>query len=510
MKPELHILHLEDNRTDAVLIRSLLAEEGIVCDLERVQSRDDFVTALEQGEFDLIFSDFTMPGFNGLAALELARRMRPEIPFLFVSGTLGEDVAVDTLQQGATDYVLKQRLERLGPAVHRALAGVEERAARRRAEQSLAQSEFKYRHLFECLGEAALLVDASTERVLDANQRAARLLGRTPMEIIGLNRDQLHPPATLTTWRQRVSGLNDAARPVSFEGELLAKDGRVIPVSVCATAFLLGGRHLVLELCEEIGERRHAEEEIRRLREELEQRLRLRTGELDAARRELEAYAQFLGQDLRGRLREVGDSAQQVMAQCVPRFDPATDLTLAVIRNGVEQVDQLIDGLLAFSKLRTRPLHRSSLDMTGLARTVFEELERHFPGRELRFELNRLPPAVADPDEIRQVFVQLLSNAIKFTRGRRPAEIRAGSYAEARQQGYFISDNGIGFEPEEGNRLFAPFQRLHAPETFGGVGLGLATVQRIIQRHGGEVGAEGRVNAGAIFYFTLPKSVEPA
>jgi sigma-B regulation protein RsbU (phosphoserine phosphatase) len=137
MKATLHILHLEDNPSDAELVALQLRRNGIDARMECVQNQNDFAAALEQDSLDLILSDFTLPGFDGLAALALAREKRPNIPFLFVSGTIGEEVAIDALKSGATDYVLKQRLARLVPAVRRALADAQEHAALRRAEESM-------------------------------------------------------------------------------------------------------------------------------------------------------------------------------------------------------------------------------------------------------------------------------------------------------------------------------------------------------------------------------------
>src|SRR5713101_1183638 len=128
------VLHLEDDRNDAELVRSTLSTHGIASDVLRVQTREEFVAAVEGAEFDLIFSDFTLPAFDGMSALKVAQEMCPQTPFIFVSGTLGEEAAVETLKKGATDYVLKERLYRLGPAVRRALSEAKERAARRQAE----------------------------------------------------------------------------------------------------------------------------------------------------------------------------------------------------------------------------------------------------------------------------------------------------------------------------------------------------------------------------------------
>ena len=157
MKSPLRILHLEDSQTDADLIVSTLAEEGIACEARRIDTKADFVAALEQGRFDLIIADYSLPSFDGIAALALAREKCPDVPFIFVSATLGEELAIETLQRGATDYILKQRLSRLVPSVHRALRELEQRIERKRAEEALRQSEEQLRQSqkMEAIGRLA-------------------------------------------------------------------------------------------------------------------------------------------------------------------------------------------------------------------------------------------------------------------------------------------------------------------------------------------------------------------
>ncbi len=257
MKPKLHILHLEDNANDAMLISGLLHQQGIVCEMERVQTRESFLAALERGECDVILSDFTLPGFNGLAALALAREKRPDVPFLFISGTLGEEVAVDSLKLGAVDYVLKDRPSRLGAAVRRAMEVAEERQALQRAEAAMDSNPFlssNTGNCVECLTEAAMVADAATGRVLDANKQAETLLGRTRGELIGLNQDQFLPAATLEEFRRRFGDAGSQAARVELASEVRSKAGRTIPVTVSAGPLILYGRRLILGLYRERAE----------------------------------------------------------------------------------------------------------------------------------------------------------------------------------------------------------------------------------------------------------------
>ncbi len=271
MSTKLRILHLEDNDMDAMLIHTALQRNEFRCEIDRVDTREGFVAGLERGGYDIILSDFWLPNFNGLAALELTHAKRPDVPFIFVSGTIGEDMAIDALKSGATDYVLKQRLARLVPAVHRALVDAAERLALRRAEESMIQSESKYRHLFECLGEAALLCDSRSGRVIDTNHQAEILFGRPRAEIVGSNIERLLSPQTLKEFRGHFSEGTDEAQAerVVFEGEISSTGSNIVPVAVSATPIVLYGRHLVLGLYRDVTERKRAEAEIEHLKAQL-------------------------------------------------------------------------------------------------------------------------------------------------------------------------------------------------------------------------------------------------
>ncbi|MDR3460118.1 MAG: response regulator [Verrucomicrobiae bacterium] len=240
MKTTLRVLNLEDSEADAELNQAMLSARWPDCELVRVDNREEFVAELEQGGFDLILSDYTMPGFDGRQALTLAHEKRPETPFLFVSGTIGEDTAIEALKNGATDYVLKHRPIRLIPAVDRALREAEERAEYARAERAMRESEHKYRELFECLADAAFLVDEQTEKIIDVNRTAGRLLGCGRGEILGRKHTQF-----------LALGLASASA-TAFNSQLTRADGTAVPVEVRVTRLTLYGRPLVLRLCHEI------------------------------------------------------------------------------------------------------------------------------------------------------------------------------------------------------------------------------------------------------------------
>ncbi|HEX9048514.1 MAG TPA: response regulator [Verrucomicrobiae bacterium] len=243
MKTALRILNLEDNEDDAELNHAMVSARWPQSEFVRVDRREDFVAALEHQPFDLIFSDYTMPGFSGQEALALARQKAPEVPFIFVSGTIGEDTAIEALKNGATDYVLKHRLMRLIPAVDRALREQEERAECQRAEQAMRDSEYKYREVFECLADAAFLTDANTGKIIDTNRCAEKMLGSDRGQILGRRISSIL--AVLDK-----AGADDAA---PFECAMTMANGTALPVRVNTTKLTIHGHPLVLRLCRELG-----------------------------------------------------------------------------------------------------------------------------------------------------------------------------------------------------------------------------------------------------------------
>src|ERR1700726_1183629 len=263
MKSPLRILHLEDDLNDSALVQSALEAGGISCATTCVQTRDDFVAALDRGDVDLILSDYSLPAFDGFAALEITQKQCPGIPFILVSGTLGEEAAVTAMKSGAADYLLKDRLARLGQAASHALEQSSMRKERESAEEAMQQSEHKYRHLFESLSEAAFLIDAKSRRILDVNLCAETLLGRTRTEILGMNEAKLFPPNKAANYCGKLASGRTRGKGELDEAEVQSKDGTTIPVRVSLSPIELYGRDLMLVLMVDVTERKRSEERLR-------------------------------------------------------------------------------------------------------------------------------------------------------------------------------------------------------------------------------------------------------
>ena len=254
----------------------------------------------------------------------------------------------------------------------------------------------------------------------------------------------------------------------------------------------------------DITERKQAEEKIRQLNAELEQRVRERTAQLETANQELEAFSYSVSHDLRAPLRGVDGYVRMLQEDYGDRLDAEGTRLIGVVSSEAKRMGRLIDDLLAFSRMSRHQMQRTPEDMTALARGVFENLDRETPGTARRFELQSLPPALGDLAMLRQVFTNLLGNAIKFSRHQSAPVIEVGGASRDGENTYYVKDNGAGFNEEYRDKLFGVFQRLHSEEEFEGTGVGLALVQRVIHRHGGKVWAESKLGLGATFYFTLP------
>jgi two-component system sensor kinase len=245
-------------------------------------------------------------------------------------------------------------------------------------------------------------------------------------------------------------------------------------------------------------------EEIRNLNADL----KARAAELEASAKELDAFSYSVSHDLRSPLRAIDGFSRIVEEDYAPKLDDEGRRLIGVIRGEAQRMGRLIDDLLTFSRLGRQKVESVRIDMEAMARRVFEEVTKLEPGRVIHLDLHPIPPAFGTEAMIRQVWFNLIGNAVKFSGKRERAEIEIGvEPGEAGEQVYFVRDNGAGFDMRYADKLFGVFQRLHTNEDFPGTGVGLALVQRIVHRHGGRVWGEGEPDKGATFRFTIP---EPA
>jgi PAS domain S-box-containing protein len=289
-----------------------------------------------------------------------------------------------------------------------------------------------------------------------------------------------------TTHKGRHLWIRTTAHPVYKEGEILRLIGNVV----------------------DITERKAAETKIRQLNEELEQRVLDRTAELEAANKELEAFAYSVSHDLRAPLRHIDGFMGLLQKTMETELDGQSRYYMDAISDSASKMGQLIDDLLSFSRMGRHALSVQPVDLGTLAHEVIRELEPDAAGRDLDWRIGDLPAVSGDASLLRMVLANLIANALKFTRPREKARIEIGSQSgQEAETVIYVRDNGVGFDMTYADKLFGVFQRLHRAEDFEGTGIGLANVRRIIARHGGRVWAEGEVNNGATFYLSLPQAI---
>lgn len=379
----------------------------------------------------------------------------------------------------------------------------------KQAEEVLRESEEQFRATFEqaAVGIAHVRPDG---RWLMVNQKLCDIVGYTREELLERTfQDITHPEDLNADLEYTRQVLANKIQTYSVEKRYLRKDGSYVWINLTTTLVRepSGKPKYFIAVIEDISPRKRAEEEIRKLNEDLEQRVIQRTAELEAANRELEAFSYSVSHDLRAPLRAIDGFSRILLEEYASQLSSDVQHYLEVVRDNTRQMSQLIDDLLNLSRMSRQPLKRQPIILADLVRQALRDLQSEQAGRCLEVILGELPNCEADPTLLKQVFVNLLSNALKFTRQREVATIEIGCQGNDDKPGewvYFIKDNGAGFNMEYAHKLFGVFQRLHRAEEYEGTGVGLAIVQRIIHRHGGRIWAEGEVNKGATFYFTLP------
>ena len=377
-----------------------------------------------------------------------------------------------------------------------------EASERARAEGDLRKNRARTKMLTDSITDYAILMLDSEGRVLSWSPGATKILGYKQEEMVGQSFSRFFPPDDVTAGvpqkeleKVLVNGRAEA------EGWRVRKDGSRFWANSVMVAIRddQGQLHGFSKVMRDITERRAALEEIESLNRDLAQR----ASELEAANKELEAFTYSVSHDLRAPLRHIDGFSQLLVDEYGPKLPEDVRRYLDRIQNGARQMGQLVDELLNLARIGRKEIRLQVTGLDSVVEQVVSDLKTELNGRKVDWKIASLPYVECDATLLKQVFVNLLSNAVKYTRPRNPAVIEVGSVQKNGTPAVFVRDNGVGFSMKYADKLFGVFQRLHRAEDFEGTGIGLATVQRIIQKHGGRIWAEAELDKGATFYFTL-------
>lgn len=513
----LRVLYAEHNALDIDLTRRHFERHAAYIQLEGVHDAAAALARLQQadgeaGPCDVLLLDYRLAGDSGLELLKWLRQDRGlDLPVVMVTGQGSEDVAAQAMRLGATDYVVKRDHylmslpATLENAYHR-VSAAREHAALRRSEERLA-----------------LMLRGSSDAPWDLDlvrgeryvaPRLWQMLGRAPGDSAAdpvLAQGLLHPDEQAVLAQQLRDALEGRGETFETELRLRHQDGHFVPL--LARGYILRddqGRALRLSgTCVDLTERRRAEAEIRELNASLEHRVADRTLALEQANHELEAFSYSVSHDLRAPLRAVDGLAALLLQEHGEVLGDKGRERLHLLRSSAMRMAGLIHDLLEFARTARQTPRRTRVPVGALVRHCLEEFRGEIDARAIVVIIGEMPECSADPTLLRQVFVNLLGNAVKYTRRQPQPRIEVDTDTQQGQVVYCVRDNGTGFDMRHAKKLFGVFQRLHADAEFEGSGVGLAIVDRIVQRHGGRIWAQATPGEGAAFYFTLGPAPAP-
>jgi PAS domain S-box-containing protein len=490
----LFALILEDQEADFDMVASELRRSGFSARCQRVETESEFLTQLEKHP-DIILSDYRLPGIDAPRALELLQQSGLEIPFIILTGAVTEETVVECMKLGAADYLLKDRMVRLGPAVTRALAESELRQQKRASEAALRKINERFQDLVETTNVIPCELDLESWRFTYVGPQAAALLGYPAEEWYrdGFWSAHVHPEDRDALFHLR--GLPGAsAKDHDFTCRMLTSKGVTIWLHCVVKTTAWENSHRMLHgFMIDVTEFKVTQESLAR-----------HATDLAASNAELQQFAYVASHDLQEPLRMVSFYTQLLSKRYKGRLDADADEFIGYALDGALRMSALIKHLLEYSRVSTRRPEFMPTDCETAFQVSMTNLQMALDECHATVTHDPLPMVKADSSQIGQLIQNLVGNAIKF-HGEEAPHVHVSAREEPSEWLFSVKDNGIGIEAENFDTIFGIFQRLHARDVYPGSGVGLAICKRIVERHRGRMWVESEPGKGSTFCFTIPK-----
>lgn len=493
---KIKILHLEDDPTDSELVLSELAKAGLNIEYLRVDDEKNFIYQLNNSEHDIILADYNLPSYDGIKALKICHQLRPDIPFIIVSGTLGEEIAVTMLKFGASDYLLKQNLTRLVPAINQALEQKELKRLKLQAEAGLKQSEEKYRKIFDNVQDVFYQIDTQG-LISEISPSIFRMAGYRREELIGIPSSVFYHDIG-----ERAILLDEISKKGEvwdYEVRFRTKTGHIKYTSINAHLhFDSMGKHIGIEgSLRDIDERKHFEIQLKESKEKAEVSDHLKT-----------AFLHNISHEIRTPMNAIiGFSS--LLGDCVTNPEMQSSF-VAIIQDSSNQLLSIINDIVDISSIEANAISKNitTCNLNSTLKSLFTQF--NIKTSEKNISLTFKTGLSDDQATIRtdntrliQILSNLLNNSLKFTS---KGHIEFGYILNESMLEFFVSDTGIGIEPEFHSKIFNSFFQVETAlsRQFGGTGLGLSICKAYVELLGGKIWVISEPGHGSVFYFTIP------
>ncbi|KAF0141909.1 MAG: PAS/PAC sensor hybrid histidine kinase [Stygiobacter sp.] len=493
MDIQIKILHLEDNELDTELLIATLKSEGISCTVHRVDQKQDYIDAITNNKYDLILSDNTLPDFDGIEALRYAKQKQPATPFIFLSGTLGEDVAIEAMRWGASDYVLKHKLPKLGLTIKRVINEYEQKKQLDLANEIIRESEEKYRVITENSADAIFVTNLQGEFVY-VNSEATNLFGYTKEEFLEQKISELAPQEKLEDYtalfREVIS-----KRRAFFDLQLRRKNGTLIPVDINAVVLPNG---FIYGSCRDITIRKMAEEEILKAKERAEEMNKLKS-----------CFLSNMSHELRTPMIAIMGFAELLQDEIT---DPEHIKMLDGILEGATRLNTTFHNILELSRIESSEikLETSTFSLPEVVEESVKPLYKIASKKNLYLKTEILDNNIlvdVDPVLFRNAIYQIVDNGIKFTKnGGVLIQLGTQRINEQLKAVVTVSDTGVGINSDDIQKMFGEFRQISEGlgRAFEGLGVGLNVAKRVVEMMNGEISVTSQIGRGTAISISLP------